>query len=468
MSGGPLGTDPALPLTAPATDAAKQWEGYGTALKPAVEYIICAQKPSPDTERRIIVENLWRLEAQLWSLLPVSVAVESFGSSPREYAEACVSAQWSADDESNSRAALSGLMATSRFVPVMTSCLSTVRSWRLILAEDSGEMNTSTTETVSSPTTDWKTLRSCLLALTPSAIIEAASRQLGSWWLACPAARHFNAELSSIAATRTPFAPDSVTSKAGDLDLRPEWRPIIMARLPLDGTVAANVQKWGTGALNIDGARVAKTDSTIRPNGPIGYHGGGAGGVGGSDVGRWPANLIHDGSDEVAARFPRTATGSGHVRHAGHVSNGGSGYKSKAGTDAYWQGDSGSAARFFYEAKASADEREQNLLGSIPCVHCGGLDTVTHKDDEGRNVPCRRNVHPTVKPIALAQYLARLILPAPVAAPRRILVPFSGSGSEMLGALYAGWEMVLGIEISPEYADIARARLARDIQAPLL
>ena len=279
-------------------------------------------------------------------------------------------------------------------------------------------------------------------------------------------------------------APATAPAKQWDgwgTALKPAWEPIIVARKPLEGTVAANVQKWGAGALNIDGCRVGTEAHTYRARGTknlVDQHASSdrpyIAGLPNRDEpevsvsGRWPANLIHDGSEEVVERFPQTTTGSGHVRHAGHVSNGGSGYKSKAGTDAYWQGDSGSAARFFYEAKASADEREQNLLGSIPCVHCGGLDTVTHKDDEGRNVPCRRNVHPTVKPIALAQYLARLILPAPVAAPRRILVPFSGSGSEMLGALYAGWEMVLGIEISPEYADIARARLARDIQAPLL
>ncbi len=73
-----------------------------------------------------------------------------------------------------------------------------------------------------------------------------------------------------------------------------------------------------------------------------------------------------------------------------------------------------------------------------------------------------RNHHPTVKPIALAEYLARLILPPKRAdgKPRRLLVPFSGSGSEIIGALRAGWDEVVGIELSPEYAEIAEARIA--------
>ena len=71
----------------------------------------------------------------------------------------------------------------------------------------------------------------------------------------------------------------------------------------------------------------------------------------------------------------------------------------------------------------------------------------------------RANHHPTVKPIALTEYLARLILPAAVVGDRRILVPFAGSGSECIGALLAGWETIIGVEREDEYVRIARARL---------
>jgi site-specific DNA-methyltransferase (adenine-specific) len=130
--------------------------------------------------------------------------------------------------------------------------------------------------------------------------------------------------------------------------LKPAHEPICMARKPLIGTVAANVLAHGTGAINVDGCRVG-TESTVRPNGPIGFHGGGSGGVGGSDAGRWPANFIHDGSDEATAGL-------------------------------------GEAARFFYCAKASRSDREDGLHGE-------------------------RCPHPTVKPTDLMRYLCRMVTP---------------------------------------------------------
>lgn len=100
-------------------------------------------------------------------------------------------------------------------------------------------------------------------------------------------------------------------------------------------------------------------------------------------------------------------------------------------------GDAGGASRFFYCAKPSTRERNEGLPEDM------------------------RNTHPTLKPIALTEQLARLLLP-PVRSggvPRRVIVPFSGTGSEMIGAVCAGWEKVCGIELMPEYADIARRRL---------
>ena len=104
--------------------------------------------------------------------------------------------------------------------------------------------------------------------------------------------------------------------------------------------------------------------------------------------------------------------------------------------------DSGGASRFFYCAKASTPERDRGTT---------------------------RNTHPTVKPIDLCRWLATLLLPpARDGEPRRILVPFSGSGSEMIGAAMAGWESVLGIEAEEAYVEIARARIAAWTAQPRL
>ena len=141
--------------------------------------------------------------------------------------------------------------------------------------------------------------------------------------------------------------------------------------------------------------------------------------------GRWPANIIHDGSDEVTEVL-------------------------------------GDAQRFFYCAKAGKRERSEGLEEFEKKLPVGGADKWTEQDrrkGEGVTASPRANHHPTVKPIALTEYLARLILPSAVVGDRRILVPFAGSGSECIGAMLAGWETIVGVEREDEYVKIARARL---------
>ena len=142
-------------------------------------------------------------------------------------------------------------------------------------------------------------------------------------------------------------------------------------------------------------------------------------------------------------------------------------------------GDKGTAARFFhqadwsyevaerlansdairYQSKAAKREREAGLIGVFACVDCGGLDTTTHENKKGKTVTCRRNDHNTVKPIALAQWLATLLLPPDIYAPRRLLIPFGGVASEGIGALMAGWEEITVVEQNGTFCHIARARL---------
>jgi len=185
------------------------------------------------------------------------------------------------------------------------------------------------------------------------------------------------------------------------------------------------------------------------------------------NAGRWPSNLIHDGSDEVEAVFPQTKSGKIEPHHRkSNVYGGNSLLSSKTINNSIASfGDSGSASRFFYTAKASKSERNAGLEGFEEVVKplMGEF-----KDNPGRSTPkssptARANHHPTVKPLSLTKYLATLIKP-PTGG--RLLVPFSGSGSEMIGALQAGWEYVEGVELTEEYIPIAEARIAYWIKQP--
>ena len=160
----------------------------------------------------------------------------------------------------------------------------------------------------------------------------------------------------------SPVTEDGARWQGWGTALKPAWEPICLARKPLsESTVAKNVLRWGTGALNIDGCRVATDESTERPMGLLtskGLPGGGFGawerlgnrpiiGISGSKLGRWPANLCHDGSDEVLAAFPESvgATSNGSKTQDGHC--GTDTFKIHAREQAPGYADSGSAARFF-------------------------------------------------------------------------------------------------------------------------
>lgn len=205
--------------------------------------------------------------------------------------------------------------------------------------------------------------------------------------------------------------------------LKPAHEPIVLARKPLIGTVAANVMAHGTGAINIDGCRIEgepwSRDNTtgenkmadgwgMKPNLKL------------NETGvRWPANVVHDGSDEVVAAFPVTAAGVFPAsRGVGGIGN--DGHRGQSDLQAA-KTDSGSAARFFYSSKADAGDR------------CGSK-------------------HPTVKPTDLMAYLERLITPPG----GLVLDPFAGSGSTGMAAMREGFDAIL-IEREAEYiADIRR------------
>lgn len=168
--------------------------------------------------------------------------------------------------------------------------------------------------------------------------------------------------------------------------------------------------------------------------------------------------LPNYGSDEVEAVFPNSKSTPYLNSKAVNVNgfHGGVGTEKKNGrTDDGGFTDSGSASRFFYTAKSSKSERNAGLEGFEERLG-GAMSGKEYRDDRPPNHTMRANHHPTVKPLSLTKYLATLIKP-PTGG--RLLVPFSGSGSEMIGALQAGWEYVEGVELTEEYIPIAEARI---------
>jgi DNA modification methylase len=247
--------------------------------------------------------------------------------------------------------------------------------------------------------------------------------------------------------------------------LKPAHEPMVLARKPLIGTVAANVLTYGTGGLNIDGARVGNEVITNNINDFSNQHGNKFGNgepiakLGESQVvGRWPANVIHDGSDEVVALFPVVKTGS--IKpHQQNSESESFGLKGKFITGSH-SGDSGSAARFFYCAKASKRDRNEGLDG-FEAKNNGKMMRNANNTSEEPSVGFERfatepsaNHHPTVKPTDLMRYLCRLITPPN----GTVLDPFMGSGSTGKAAMYEGFKFI-GVEMTDEYLPIAKARI---------
>jgi len=245
--------------------------------------------------------------------------------------------------------------------------------------------------------------------------------------------------------------------------LKPSTEIWTLCRKPLQKglTVAKNVLKYGTGGINIDGCRVGTEDTRSKTSGAIKGSGWGTkgGAIAGSELGRFPANLILDGSDEVVGLFPDTKTGStggGTNKMGGVFGNG------KPTTSEFRKGDSGNASRYFYCAKASKAERNKGLEGFDDKQTVGGGGGIgDYKDDVnsmsgkyGSEKAPSKNNHPTIKPISLMRYLCRLITPKGGA----VLDCFTGSGSTGVACKLEGFDFI-GIEREEEYVKIAEARI---------
>jgi DNA modification methylase len=253
--------------------------------------------------------------------------------------------------------------------------------------------------------------------------------------------------IAAAQSTYIPSSPEAIEFDGFGTALKPAWEPCVLARKPLIGTVAQNVLQHGTGAINIDGCRVgttkdvpasaSKTPNNIYGAGMTSMTGGTSGSGFDPNIGRWPANIIHDGSDEVVAAFPDSlarpaddavngkGSGSGEYIQSGVYGGG----RLSAARSGYKDSET-SAARFFYTAKADADDR----LGSK---------------------------HPTVKPVDLMQYLVRLVTPKGGV----VLDPFAGTGTTGEAAFREGMRAIL-IEREEEYQADIRRRMSLVLGGP--
>jgi site-specific DNA-methyltransferase (adenine-specific) len=249
--------------------------------------------------------------------------------------------------------------------------------------------------------------------------------------------------------------------------LKPALEPITVARKPLsEKTVAKNVLKWGTGGINIDGSRVGgitkqdknnfhqnrkiikeyKADDTLYELGMKNVS------TAEHSQGRFPANLILDGSDEVVSLFPDSKSGNG--KASTYEKEGGQWGNGKQIRNADF-GDSGSASRFFYCAKSSKSERnkgcEELEEKFAPTMNNG----IGIKEHDPQTATKKHNHHPTVKPIALMEYLVKLVSREGAT----VLDPFAGSGSTLIACKKLGRNYI-GIEMEEDYIKIAEARLS--------
>lgn len=261
--------------------------------------------------------------------------------------------------------------------------------------------------------------------------------------------------------------------------MKPALEPITVARKPFKGTVAANVLAHGTGALNIDGCRVGTDGSRTNSSQPRAERNGFVKGfVDGTetvirDQGRWPANLIHDGSDIVVSAFPDAKGQQGDLKETGKARPSQGIYGDMAPPKAHnaRQEEEKSAARFFYCAKTSRKDRNEGLdgfEGKTPSDKTGrkegSVGLVGDHDNKGQTANpfangggISQNNHPTVKPTDLMAYLCRLVTPPGGV----VLDPFMGSGSTGKAAMREGFRFI-GIEMDESYLKIAEARIAHE------
>jgi DNA modification methylase len=255
--------------------------------------------------------------------------------------------------------------------------------------------------------------------------------------------------------------------------LKPAFEPIVMARKPLaENTVAENVLKYGTGALNIDACRIeheeeqkianrtGRSPDAVFNDKNSGLKSQNNVTVSANPAGRWPANFIHDGSEEVMERFPDVAGSCDRKKSENKTDSIYGKYKENSFFEGY--NDTGSAGRFFYTAKCSKADRNEGLEEFEEKLKAfnGSSDKSSPGADrsgslESKFTSSHKNNHPTVKPTDLMRHLCKMVTPPGGV----ILDPFNGSGSTGKAAVLEGFNYI-GCELSADYVELSKARIS--------
>lgn len=433
-----------LDITAPATDAAREWEGWGTALKPAFEPIVLARKPLGTGDIRVR-ENVEReIKSRGWKG-EIKWLDESAGSATRPNNP-------KASLRTPSNAETSAVNADERQTTHTAPPMAINSAGQAAIGTRNTDRNTSTQQNDDTASYATKSLGTTVASahvavnanpiFSPSTISMAAehsteNRSAEKFMPTC-ANEAFPQDSERFAGIATGLT-DSIETvhirRQADSFVWPENLPTFVPSRPL--TVAANVLRWRTGALNIGACRVPAADQDrlaenwnretvkdMRGGKLIGGMNGGIANTSHAGDGRWPANVVHDSSDEVVGAFPNTSPGK----------SGGKSTKAlgRMNDDSWVAKDvprtghddaGGSAARFFYSAKADDEDR----VGSK---------------------------HPTIKPVDLMRYLARLVTP-----PGGLVVdPFAGTGTTGEACIREKLNVIL-IEKEREYQEDIRRRI---------
>ncbi len=418
-------------LTAPATELARKWDGWGTSAKPSHEPVIVATKPK--TVEDILDEKLKEV-ANCLSLF-VKIAVQNLTLNLQDYVEELDFARNRVEPKNSIQDVLSGVTDTLRLKTITENInWNIVLSCLITLGDRLKNGNTSTTEMTLNAIIELKTLRYFQSLTTLESIIKDATSRSGERINAETVAGHLNEELLRLSEILTSLVPENAMSKQEEKDSFHKHEPIILARKPLDGTVADNVERWGTGAINIDGCRIGnevrenpqagfirrgRTDEEIffgvdkhKPEGTV------------RTIGRFPANCVTTEPDAFFSKY-FNVTPPGLCKKA-----------SKRDRNSDWQGEEITL--------------EEKRAGYMQATVNGSM--LTGSGNERKTV--YRNTHPTVKPTNLMAWLVRLITP-----PGGIVLdPFAGSGSTCVAARREGF-FFIGIEQELEYVEIARKRV---------
>ena len=437
-------------------------KGWGSALKPAHETIAVCRKPLTE------VSLMTSLALELCQSPLFVDAVKNHSTLNLKEKTLQNIVQWIAGKNTLTQVDLFALMDTLRLEWAPPSSLSTEFSWLNTLAAVLSHANTFTTEITLSLTTDLKILKFLLLNSTQknTHLNDGHGEKLNVSLvqnLFCALELKLNYILiHSVQENVT--SSDAVTNSL--LNSGTANEPIVVARKPLEKglTIAENVLKYGTGAINIDGSRIGTETRVNQPASTLGNLKTMDGGKANpnqeakSCEGRWPANIIFD---ETAAKMLDEQSGvlkTGGVGTFGQKITGQStdfGWDRKARTTA---NSTGGASRFFYVAKASKSERNAGLDGmeAIESQSTGwsGDSMPLRQNGTERKMPVNQNHHPTVKPIKLMSYLINLVTPPN----GTILDPFMGSGSTGCAAKKLGFKFI-GIEMNEEYINIAKKRI---------